>query len=154
MTALRIFVAGAPGTGKSRLCADLNGGLNVSGVDAIVAVSHAAVLADPDFIFLMGLESISEPSVEADRAIRAALTQNGMPHDVLYGSPGERLSQALNIVMKRLANPASEYGPSDDNRGGAKRWKWECEKCSDPHCEHRLLSDLLKNRHLSQTTEP
>ena len=25
-------------------------------------------------------------------------------------------------------------------------WVWSCEKCSDPQCEHRLLTALLAQR--------
>ena len=151
---MKISVVGAPGTGRSQLSADLNVSLRTASLNAVVTVSHVDVLADADLIFLMGLETVLGATVEADQSIRAALIQTGLAHDVLYGSPEDRFFRAFKTIKKRLAITTFEKASPENTSGDAKRWIWECEKCSDPHCEHRLLTDLLKNRLPTQATGP
>ncbi len=153
MTTLRISVVGAPGTGRSRLCADLNVSLGASGLNAMVAVAHGAVPTHPDITFLMGLNSACGATAQADQSIRATLVQAGLAYEVLYGSPDERLAQAHNTIQKRLLIHTFPEALPEESSSRAKRWIWDCEKCSDPYCEHRLLTDLLKKRLTAQTTE-
>ena len=95
----------------------------------------------------MGCENV-DPQVEAaDAAIRSALAQSGTAYQVLYGDPNDRLSQALKLVEAELQQPSSLHpGPVDEKDGSTRAWVWLCDKCSDPQCEHRLLSDLLASR--------
>lgn len=111
---------------------------------------------------LMGLESVAyrqlptqkanapDSALEtADRSIRAALAQAAVPYQMLYGTMPERLAQALQAI-----NRLDDGGPSpsaslrlDGSEGsGPRPWVWMCDKCSDPQCEHRLLTALLAQR--------
>ena len=73
---------------------------------------------------------------QMDALLRSTLVQAGLPFQVIYGLGEQRLAQALAALGK----PAAESG------AGRKPWVWVCDKCSDPVCEHRLLSDLLASR--------
>lgn len=73
---------------------------------------------------------------QMDALLRSTLVQAGLPFQVIYGLGEHRLAQALAALGK----PAAESG------AGRKPWVWICDKCSDPVCEHRLLSDLLASR--------
>ena len=66
-----------------------------------------------------------------DRLIRQCLGDAGVPYRVVYGSGPERCINALAAIDSQAA-PA----------GNARPWKWTCEKCSDPQCEHRLFTGL------------
>lgn len=67
-----------------------------------------------------------------DALVREGLGKAGVPFRVVYGSGAERTRNALSPVLALLgekpANPA------------ARRWKWVCDTCSDPDCEHRLFT--------------
>ncbi len=76
-----------------------------------------------------------------DACLRTVLAQGGVPFQVVYGSGPVRLQNALNAID-------SIAGSADGICAGArfhskKAWVWNCEKCSDPECEHRLFSGLL-----------
>ena len=84
-----------------------------------------------------------------DRSIRAALVRDAVSFRVLYGPAGERLAharQAVESLMPAASRPAQVAQPS-----GLKKqpWVWMCDKCSDPQCEHRLLTALLAQRETS-----
>ena len=71
-----------------------------------------------------------------DALLRQTLLQAQIPFQVIYGLGEDRLSQALSALKRSPAMPEARRKP----------WVWACEKCSDPACEHRLLSDLLTSR--------
>jgi nicotinamide riboside kinase len=73
---------------------------------------------------------------QMDALLRSTLVQARLPFQVIYGLGEQRLAQALAALRKS----AAESGAS------RKPWVWVCDKCSDPVCEHRLLSDLLASR--------
>ncbi len=94
-----------------------------------------------DFTLLTGLDlpwvadglqrdgpHVREP---VDTLIRQCLGDAGVPYRVVYGSGPERCINALAAIDAQAA-PA----------GIARPWKWTCEKCSDPQCEHRLFTGL------------
>jgi nicotinamide riboside kinase len=68
-----------------------------------------------------------------DALVREALHKAGVPYRVVYGSGPERLTNAL-IALKQLQPEVAE-----------RTWAWSCDKCSDPECEHRLFTGLLKD---------
>lgn len=70
-----------------------------------------------------------------DAQVRGLLAQAGIAYRVVYGSGQERLRNALAAIDASLA-PRSE----------ARAWVWQCDKCSDPDCEHRLFSRLTASR--------
>jgi len=144
---LKIAVTGAPSTGKHLLASALARALKDAGRNASVAVAGpSAFLADQapyGLVLLCGLESIDPSRQAADQAIRSALAAAGMAYCVLYGDASQRLAGALGAV-ERLQPGLLLREPQPSGR--SKPWVWVCDKCSDPVCEHRLLSDLLAQR--------
>jgi nicotinamide riboside kinase len=68
-----------------------------------------------------------------DELVRDLLDKAGVTYRVVYGSGEERLRNALAAIDASLAP-----------RPAARNWVWQCEKCSDPECEHRLFSSLVR----------
>lgn len=144
---LKIAVTGAPSTGKHLLASALDRALKDAGRNASVAVAGpSAFLAGPagyGLVLLCGLEAMEPTQQAADQSIRSALAAAGMAYCVLYGTAPQRLAQALGAVERLQPGlPLREPQPA----GRSKPWVWACDKCSDPVCEHRLLSDLLAQR--------
>jgi hypothetical protein len=120
-----------------------------------------AGLREFDLVLLAGLEApYPEPSPDAapgleaaDGSIRAALARAGVDYRVLYGTAAERLAHALQAVESLL--PATSP-PRQAGRPGSLKsrqpWVWMCDKCSDPQCEHRLLTALLAQRDSAAST--
>lgn len=73
-----------------------------------------------------------------DALVRAGLHQAGVGFRVIYGQGQTRLNHALAAINA----PTHPRGEGQD-RG---RWLGNCEKCSDPECEHRLFSRLMARR--------
>lgn len=72
-----------------------------------------------------------------DDRVRAALAGAGLGFSVVHGTGEQRLANAWNAIGRT----------GDVERTGARSdWRWPCDKCSDPVCEHRLFSDLLARR--------
>jgi len=71
-----------------------------------------------------------------DALLRQTLVQAQIPFQVIYGLGEDRLAQALSALKRSPAVREARRKP----------WVWACDKCSDPVCEHRLLSDLLASR--------
>ncbi|AYQ29059.1 MULTISPECIES: hypothetical protein [unclassified Polaromonas] len=146
---MKIAIAGAPSSGKSPLAAALGHALQMSGRQAEVTVAtppFAPDLARHDLVLLTGLEAAPRAAaaqLDADQAIRAAFASAGIPYRVMYGTADQRLAQALDAVNPPLPDLRRA---SAARRGGKGAWTWVCDKCSDPVCEHRLLSDLLAQR--------
>lgn len=67
-----------------------------------------------------------------DALVRGSLEKEGIPYRVLYGTGEERLANALMAIRQMEREP------------DARRWAWSCEKCSDPDCEHRLFTGLVR----------
>jgi nicotinamide riboside kinase len=65
-----------------------------------------------------------------DARVRAALQRAGVPFRVVYGTGPDRLANALAAIAAGRPQPGTE-------------WRWACDKCSDPDCEHRLFSSKL-----------
>ena len=87
------------------------------------------------------------PDLETtDHSIRNALALAAVSYRVLYGTADERLAHALQAVESLL--PAAGRPRQATRPGSLKHqpWVWMCEKCSDPQCEHRLLTALLAQR--------
>jgi nicotinamide riboside kinase len=78
-----------------------------------------------------------------DALVRESLAKAGVEFRVVYGRGSERLDSALAALDSLTRDtPAAAVAPgrSPENR----RWRWVCEKCSDPECEHRLFSALAQ----------
>ena len=95
----------------------------------------------------MGLETRHRDMQQADQQLRAALASNGTSFQVLYGTSEERLAQAMNLITTRVSQPTkSATLPNSEVSDQRKPWLWSCDKCSDPQCEHKLLTALLAKR--------
>jgi nicotinamide riboside kinase len=97
---------------------------------------HLLLALDIPAPLAAGLADGGAQRQQMDALLRSTLVQAGLPFQVIYGLGEQRLAQALAALGK----PAAESG------AGRKTWVWVCDKCSDPVCEHRLLSDLLASR--------
>lgn len=69
-----------------------------------------------------------------DTLVREMLDKVGIAYRVVYGEGDTRLRNALAAIDASLA-PHSE----------SRAWVWQCDKCSDPDCEHRLFRKLVGN---------
>ena len=72
-----------------------------------------------------------------DALVREALARANVPYRVVYGSGEERLRNALAAIDALAGN-------ADHPQSDAAPWVWTCDKCSDPECEHRLFTGLLR----------
>ena len=77
-----------------------------------------------------------------DTLIRSMLADAQIDYRVVYGSGEERLLNALAAMQsapqKAVAAAASDPDPS------RQPWIWVCDKCSDPECEHKLFSAMVR----------
>ena len=80
-----------------------------------------------------------------DTALRRELQAAHIPFQTVYGQGEARLQQALRAIGPLLGKALVPQDPSLSEG----RVAWNCEKCSDPVCEHRLFTDLLKTRGLT-----
>lgn len=172
MAALKIALLGASRTQLSELAAALDEALKASDWQALLVVSADAAALPADLagfglVLLAGLQfpapslflntraSALEPAQEAaDQSIRAALAHGAVAYRVLYGTPDERLAHALHAIQSLLA-PARIRPSQKTGSGNTKNqpWVWICDKCSDPQCEHRLLTALLAHRSSGKSGE-
>lgn len=67
-----------------------------------------------------------------DALVRQALADAGVAYRVVYGTGAERLQNALGAID-------ASFGPTTRSD-----WQWLCEKCSDPECEHKLFTRMLR----------
>jgi nicotinamide riboside kinase len=81
-----------------------------------------------------------------DMLLRRSLAQGEVPFQVIYGMGDERLRQALTALSALQSAEAKPKTAPAQTPGPRKPWVWSCDKCSDPVCEHKLLSALLLNR--------
>jgi len=79
-----------------------------------------------------------------DTLLRGALSRSGVTWQVIYGHGPARLDNALNAIYSIANNDLMTLGTGQKTLKSAA-WSWSCEKCSDPGCEHRLFTDLLKS---------
>jgi nicotinamide riboside kinase len=82
------------------------------------------------------------PREELDALLRTLLQGAGISYQVVYGSGSARLQGALAALRSAGVLPATQGGATADE--AAAPWVWNCEKCSDPACEHRLFRRLLQ----------
>ncbi|MBA4260577.1 MAG: ATPase [Comamonadaceae bacterium] len=77
-----------------------------------------------------------------DAVLRRELQAAGIPFQTLCGPLELRLQQALRAIGSALRRPLAPEDPAWEQG----RRPWNCEKCSDPGCEHRLFTQLLQQR--------
>lgn len=156
---LKIALLGVPNSEKSALAAALADALNTSGWPAAIVLiekpASAPDLGHHDLVLLMGLMGLDLPSSArhareaSDQQIRAALAEADMAYRVIYGLGEERLHHALQACSSLFRPCPAQPKALAQTGKRASPWAWMCEKCSDPACEHRLLSDLIASRSTS-----
>jgi nicotinamide riboside kinase len=72
---------------------------------------------------------------QVNQRLREVLVRYDIPFSLVYGTGAARSKSAMQAIGYAMGKPLT-----DTRRSG---WKWPCEKCSDPQCEHRLFSALL-----------
>lgn len=91
-------------------------------------------------------EHVREP---IDRALRALLTEHGIAWSVVGGQGAARLDQAFDAatpLLVRLAPPQSGlFTRLAEREAALPAWRWVCEKCDMPDCEHAAMR-LLQGR--------
>jgi hypothetical protein len=154
---LKIALAGAANTGKRELAAALTQALQACGEHAFEVVmadtpERLAGLAPNNLTLLMGLNIRQAPTCATgeqeaeDGLIRTALANAGAPYQVMYGEGEERLAQALQAAQRLLPRSGMRRPGGHASKPKPSTWVWMCDKCSDPQCEHRLLTALLAQR--------
>lgn len=74
-----------------------------------------------------------------DALVRASLEGAGIAYHVVYGRGEARARNALRGIHAACGNALA-------NADGRPVKAWQCDKCSDPLCEHRLFTGLLASR--------
>ncbi len=150
---LKVALLGVRDRDKLRLGADLLLALARTAWPVTVVMPVASALADIsdqiDLTLLMGLDATPATEQAKDQLIRTGLVSHGTPYTVLYGSPEECLAQALMLIEKALVTVDALASKAPEQ--GSSPWVWLCDSCSDPECEHRLLTSLLSSK---RVTEP
>ncbi len=86
--------------------------------------------------------------VPVDSAVRALLAAHGLGWSVVGGQGAARLEQAFDAVSPLLAMlaPAGAglFTHLAQRDGTAPVWRWVCEKCDVPDCEHAALRLLQR----------
>lgn len=154
MSALRVTLLGNATPRKTKLADELR---SSGQLFQIFTPDTTESVGPEELTFLLQLDSSHAGDVHADRLLRSDLDRHNIPYQVLYGSAEECLAQAFQVIRSRLfvrPDPAEpgQKALSDQSAARNARWVWACDKCSDPLCEHRLLSGLLASR--KGTTEP
>ena len=119
-----------------------------------MALAHQALY---DITLVMGLDlpwvadglQRDGPQVRGpvDTLVRQALERSSMAYRVVYGQGPRRLNNALLALglegEDAFAQHIREQGQFAINQG---RSVWQCNDCSDPACEHKLFTRLVKQR--------
>ena len=137
---------------SQRICRGIAASCNPSsaGTESIVATPQEAQLHCKlfDLTLLTGLDlavtassgARADPQpVAMDQALRASMDLHALVYTLVYGNGPERLDNAVLAIRFHLRNTQGFPQPSSP-------WRWSCEKCSDPDCEHQLFSGLLQKQ--------
>jgi len=83
-----------------------------------------------------GLQRDSETMRQAvNQRLRTVLAEQRIAYATVYGQGTARTECALQAIAYKTAGARS---------GSESKWQWNCEKCSDADCEHRLFSRLTR----------
>lgn len=167
---MKIAVLGAQGSGKTQLADELSHCLQLLN-DVKIIITDAPplmaaiyddllhgdqmpcdlALADHkiyDLTLVCGLDipcssgwqhrdgSISREAV--DTRLRVALTRGKIAYTVIYGQGSDRVHAALKAIASLRTGQVKPHSVDESQR------QWSCEKCSDPECEHRMFTGLLR----------
>ena len=151
-----IALLGAPGTGAPELAqaiqrqlADPAMTIKVIAAADVPSLPHDMrhTLRGAAITLLMGLD-VGCPAPEQvqreafDAHLRALLSDAAVRYHVVYGQGPRRIENALHAIRLR-ATPTDSVGTDGSSDAQPMRLRArDCEKCSDPECEHRLFSAL------------
>jgi hypothetical protein len=166
---MNIAILGARGTGKSWLAAALK-----EKFPALSIVESCLPLESAQFngVLLMGLDlpylqtknadgdanenandaanSAFKLREDQDAALRQSLHKNRVNYSVIYGLNDARLANAAAAIQNEFAiTSVAGYACSEPvvatiSSKIRPTWSWPCDKCSDPECEHKLFTQLLR----------
>lgn len=88
----------------------------------------------------------------ADALLRHELQSHRLPFQTVYGTGEQRLHNALRALAPILTPLLGQAPVTTDGLRTQGRPGWECEACSDPECEHRLFTSLLKHSATTRET--
>lgn len=158
---LLVFVLGTAGSGAEALGAALRLRLAHANLRIFCGNTLGELAQWPDaaprpaLTLLMGLDGSCTPAEQtareaADARLRSSLARAGLAYRVIYGAGKQRVTQALRTIR---ATVPGAFSPADRAlldqalapaaERPARLRAGNCEKCSDPVCEHRLFSALL-----------
>ena len=81
---------------------------------------------------------------QTDALLRQTLQRAAIPYQTVYGQGEQRLRNALRALTPILQPLLGQAPIPTDTLRTEGRPGWRCEACSDPDCEHRLFTSLLK----------
>lgn len=105
-----------------------------------------------DLTLVMGLDLpwVADPQRDGphsrapvDAALRAALARSNLPYQVVYGKDLVRTRNAMRAIESIATRADSARARGQFSLKNKSAWVWNCDKCSDPECEHKLFSGLL-----------
>ena len=83
-----------------------------------------------------------------DQLLRTLMRDHDIAWSVVSGQGATRVNSALDAVtplLARIAQPGSGLFTRMAQRDAAQpAWRWVCEKCDVPECEHRLQQGLVR----------
>ena len=150
---MKVAILGAEGTGKVQLAQALTEALVVlaPGLMLYCAFDPQDAL-DSGLILLMGLDwpwvdenrdpSAAHRRAQEDASLRQSLQNAGLNFVVVYGRGTARTHRALQAVLQASAHRLDVSNPQTRAQ---TPWQWNCDKCSDGACEHRMFTGLLKS---------
>ncbi|MGR4867497.1 hypothetical protein ACIPRI_01370 [Variovorax sp. LARHSF232] len=144
-----IALLGAARSGRHALADALAPRLQSTLLRAEVIEDAAALAALQKPALVLLLAPCDSTGEAEDLQWRQHLMQSGIGFSVLHGDAEARLVSAWHLIQALLGLPPAESATQTTG----KPWRWNCDKCSDPACEHRLFRDLLDKK-LDQGTEP
>jgi nicotinamide riboside kinase len=82
-----------------------------------------------------------------DTLLRQTLDDARIAYRVIYGLGDDRQHNAIKSIHLNTTNSiaACAINTWTTDQKHSKKWVWSCDKCSDPECEHRLFSQLVKS---------
>ncbi len=108
--------------------------------------AQAAQLALCNSVLLIGLAKGAEAAMAEHMRFREALSQAGLPYQVIYGLDETQLAERMAFMQGQQVPASGGAWPGGKPASPRAQWVWPCDKCSDPQCEHRLLTDLIRQR--------
>jgi len=141
--AITVALLGGAGSDRNALATALRQELAQQAPDVDVQINDLPALAGHhryDLTLLLAPAPADGPDGEAtDALLRDTMQNAGLAFHVVHGQDAHGVRQALRAI----GNAMGRALVADDPALAKGRGQWNCEKCSDPDCEHRLFTGLL-----------